>query len=339
MSSIEISVLMPVHNAAATLRETLESLRRQTFKRFELVVVDDGSTDETLKILADTWPAASRLVLLRPGRVGLVEALQRGLAACEGKWVARMDADDVLEPQRLQAQWELVQADSTLKVVSSRIHSFKDSPNEPLGEGYARYDGWINGLLHHEAIMRERFIESPLPHPSVMFCRESIAALGGYQERGWPEDYDLWLRCAEAGLRFGKVDEVLLHWRDLEGRTSRIDPRYSQREFLRCKAHYLSMGPLRTDKRAVIWGAGPIGKKLGRYLEACGVKVVAYIDIDPRKIGSHRRGVSVVSPAELPNFEGEHLLSAVGARGARDIIRGELRDTSWREGENFFCVA
>ena len=339
MATDTISILMPVRNAEATLAETLQSLKAQTRRGFELVVVDDGSTDQTRRILEECWTVSEELVVLEPGEVGLVEALSKGLEACRGEWIVRMDADDIATPNRLEAQWNMSRARPDLAVISSRIRSWKSSPLEELGEGYRVYDTWINRLVEHEDILRERFVESPIPHPSVMFHKEAILGVGGYEERGWPEDYDLWLRCAAAGLRFGKVDEVLLYWRDRDDRTSRTDKRYRQDRFLRCKSHHLARGPLKGINEVVIWGAGPIGRKIGRGLDGEGIRVLAYIDIDPAKIGNHRRGVPVVGADNLKDFGGRVLLSAVGARGARELIRSEAAQAGWVEGDNFWCVA
>ena len=151
-----ISVLMPVRNAEATLAATLESLKRQSRPGFELVVVDDGSTDRTLQILKEHWPASGRLKLLQPGQVGLVEALALGLEECGGEWVVRMDADDIAAPHRLEVQSAMARKHPALDIISARIRSWKTSVSEPLGEGYRRYDEWINGLLEHQDILRER---------------------------------------------------------------------------------------------------------------------------------------------------------------------------------------
>lgn len=334
-----LSILMPIHNAATTLEATMESIVAQTFEDFELVVVDDGSTDASIAIVKEIFPDSSRLRVIEPGRVGLVEALQQGFEACEGKWIARMDADDLMLPERLEAQLDWAGQFPELQIIGSEVESFRDNSTETLGEGYALYDEWLNGLLSSDAIFRERFVESPIAHPSVMFLKSAIEQIGGYQERGWPEDYDLWLRAMHHGLLVGKVPKVLLRWRDQQGRTSRVDERYHHHEFLKCKAHYLSIGPLSEKKQTVIWGAGTIGKRLGRYLREAGIEIVSYLDIDPKKIGAHSRGVPVVDACELQRFVGIPLVAAVGARGARTLIRKELHQAKWIEGSDYYCAA
>ncbi len=160
-----------------------------------------------------------------------------------------MDADDVAYPPRLESS-------SSCRVEADVIGCGVRIVNG--GEGYALYAAWLNGLTSHAAIMRERFIESPLAHPTVMMRTALLRALGGYRDLPWPEDYDLWLRAAAHGARFGKASAVLLDWTDYPERTSRRDPRYSPEAFLQCKAHFLR--PV-VGERCTI-RSGPVGSRL-----------------------------------------------------------------------------
>ena len=116
---------------------------------------------------------------------------------------------------------------------------------------------------------------------------------------GWPEDYDLWLRLLESGVRFQKVPEVLLHWRDQPQRTSRVDPAYRPESFLDCKVAHLVKGPLRDISRVSVWGAGHWGGRLGKRLMGAGYKVAFFVDINPRKIGGTRHGAPIVAAENL----------------------------------------
>jgi hypothetical protein len=128
------------------------------------------------------------------------------------------------------------------------------------------YVAWQNTLLDHAAIVREIFVESPLVHPSVVMRTKALRALGGYRELDGPEDYDLWLRAHARGLRFAKLEDVLLRWRDSSSRLTRADPRYAPERFMELKLAALAEGPLRGGREVVVWGAGPIGKAWARRL-------------------------------------------------------------------------
>jgi len=338
MSDPAVSVLLPVRDAGPLLEDCLASLERQTLVDFEVVAVDDGSTDGSGELL-EAWAArAPRLRVVHQPPHGLVAALNRGLAACRSPFVARMDADDISHPRRLELQAAVLEARPEVGVVSCLVRC---CPRASVAGGFARYEEWLNGLRSHEQMARERFVESPLAHPSVMVRREVLRAAGGYRDCGWPEDYDLWLRLFAAGTGFAKVERPLHFWREHHDRLTRRDPRYSTDAFLRCKAHHLALGPLSGGRSAVVWGAGRTGRRLSRLLLAGGVEVAAFIDIDPRKIGRVARGRPVVAPEALPGLlgEGAVVLAAVASRGARELIRARLEAIGLVEGDGFWCVA
>ncbi len=335
-----ISVVMPVRDAASTLDEALQSLERQSFESFEIVVVDDGSTDGSDRIVREHERRDARVRSIRIEASGIVTALNTGIASARGRFVARHDADDISEPDRLRRQhaWFVERPSTT--VVSCRVETF---PRDSSRHGMLLYEEWINGLETHDAIVREMFVESPIPHPTAMLRREDLVAVEGYRDTGWPEDYDLWLRLFERGARFAKVPETLVRWRDAPDRLSRRSPVYARDAFLRAKAHFLPKTWLAAGTRDVrIWGAGPVGRRMARFLEAEGVAVRGFLDIDPAKVGRTRRGVLVESPETLgPPTDGAapRILVAVAARGAREKIRAELVALGYVEAVDFLCVA
>jgi glycosyltransferase involved in cell wall biosynthesis len=316
-----VSVVLPVRDGALHLPEALESLRAQTFRDFELIVVDDGSRDDSAAI-AEAHGAR----VLRQGREGLVAALERGRAAARGRFLARMDADDVALPERLELQVAALDEEG-LDACGGGIEYFPKAT-----EGAERYARWLNGLVTPEAAARDVFVECPLPHPALMARRELVE----YRDCGWPEDYDLVLRLWARGGRFRNVEQVVLRWRDRPDRLSRTDPRYSQDAFVRCKVHHLRETLLRGRPGAVVWGAGPVGKSFGREL---GGDLVAFVEVDPRKLGKRIYGVPVVPVDEAPRFAEALWLGAVAGEESRGRIREEVAAHGRREGLDFVAVA
>ncbi|MDH5639433.1 MAG: glycosyltransferase, partial [Nitrospinota bacterium] len=309
-----------------------ESVLAQTYTNFELLVVDDGLSPETLAvpILADP-----RARVVKNRGAGLVDALNTGVDCAKGELVARMDADDICHPERFERQVDQMERRG-LDIAATGVEVF--GPNG-RGEGYEIYERWINALVEPDHIAREIFIESPLPHPTVMMRTQALRKLGGYRDMGWPEDYDLWLRAMEAGYVMGKAPQTLLRWRDTHGRASRTDQRYSRRNFSRAKAHFLARTALK-GKKAVIWGAGQTGGMLARYLEEEGCAIRAFIDISTRRIGKTKRGRPVFAPEEAGRVaKDELILGAVPARGARLLIREYLWSLGKTEGRDFFLAA
>jgi hypothetical protein len=170
-----------------------------------------------------------------------------------------------------------------------------------------------------------------------------LAQVGGYQDCGWAEDYDLLLRLYLAGARFAKLEETLLEWREHLERLTRTDSRYSLENFLRAKAYYLVRGPLKGRDAVFLWGAGMAGRRLGKQLGRQGAPLAAYVDIDPRKIGRTRRGLPIIPPETLSEwwsrYQNPAILVTVGARGARTIIRRRLGGMGFREAADWWFAA
>lgn len=331
-----VSILMPVYNAAPWLGAAIESVRRQTWRDWELLLVDDGSTDETLTVAARCAQGEPRIRLFPRPHQGLVAALNWGLSQASGPWIARMDGDDLMHPRRLEEQLLFAEAHPHLTVIGCLVRCF---PRRSLREGMERYERWLNSLLRHEEMVADLFVESPLAHPSVLLRREALEAVGGYQDHGWPEDYDLWMRLWLAGAKFGKVNQVLHFWRNRSDRLTRTDPRYSVRQFRELKIYYLKHSFLAGREAVQLWGAGRGGKEWARHLEQRGIRVVRFVDIDPVKIGRTVRGVPVIAPQELPRHRDVPLLATVGVKGARFLIRARLDRMGWVEGRDYLCVA
>jgi hypothetical protein len=248
-----------------------------------------------------------------------------------------MDADDISLPPRLAEEVAFLERRPDLGVASCLVG---DVPHAPSQEGFARYVAWTNALRTAEDHRLNRFVESPIIHPTVVFRRELVDRWGGYRETpGWPEDFELWLRWHEAGVRFAKVPAVLYLWRDSAMRLSRTDGRYEQDAFYACKAHYLARGPLQKHRRVGVWGAGRVTRKRAAFLEEEGIAIAFYVDIDPRKVGQVVHGRPVIAPEDLSSPPEIPLLAYVGSRGAREAIRRVLREAGYREGEDFWCAA
>lgn len=329
-----VSILMPVRNEARYLSQAIASIRRQTMENWELVAVDDGSTDATAGILDDAAAGDSRIRALRNPERGLVPALNHGLGACRAPLVARMDGDDISHPCRLANQLRLMEDSPDVDLVAS---SFRHFPRHGLKAGMLAYEEWQNALLSHELVTADLFVESPFVHPSVMYRRETVLAVGGYRDMGWPEDYDLWLRLAAAGARFARIDAPLFFWRDRPERATRTMAEYSLEAFRACKACHLKEGFLRGCDRVILAGAGKEGRAWRRTLDAAGIAVEHWIDVDPRKKGRTLHGAVVLSPEEVTPGSAKMLVT-VGTRGARNGIRGWARGAGFVEGKDFICV-
>ena len=329
-----VSVLMPVRNEAAYLSAALASLVRQTLTEWELVVVDDGSSDSTPSILAAAAQLDPRVrVIQRSG--GLVAALNSGLDACQAPLIARMDGDDICHPRRLEYQTAYLDSHPEIGLAACNFRHF---PRTHLKQGMLAYETWQNALDSHDLILRDRFVESPFVHPSIVTRRTVIIAAGGYRDMGWPEDYDLWLRMADAGVRFARLPHELFFWRDHPERATRVMDEYAASAFRACKLHHLLQGFLKDTQDVVIAGAGLEGRAWQRLLAEHGIRVSKWIDVDQRKIGRILHGAPVAGTHQLRE-ENSRILVAIGVRGAREQFRELVLPMGLKEGFDYICIA
>ena len=330
----QVSVLLPVRDAAETLAACLRSVERQTLRDFECLVVDDGSTDASRSIAEGFARRDSRFRLLPGPAAGLIPALQRGAAACRAPLVARMDGDDVMDRRRLQCQRDALR-DPSLCAVGSHVRLF---PRSALGPGMRAYEQWLGSIDTPARVREEAFVECPIAHPSLMIRRETLEAFP-YRDAGWAEDYDLVLRLLAAGRRIGVVSGALLAWRHSPQRLSQTSARYADERFTACKAHFLAAGFLSRGPAYRLWGYGGTGRALARALRAHGKQPASIVEIHPGRVGRSIQGAPVIHVSELPPPGDLPLLVSVAGLEPRSRIRAELARRGYRFGVDYLCAA
>jgi len=198
-------VLLPVWNGEVFLEQAMESILRQTLSSFELIVIDDGSTDRTAAIAEKLAFGDGRVRLLRRPHEGLSAALNAGIAAARGEYVARMDADDISAPDRLRKQVAYLDAHPACVAVGAWIDVVDEA---------GRQIGLKTFVTTHDEISAALLCGvSPMAHPTVVVRGDALRAAGGYDARRYPsEDLDLWFRLGESG-ELANLGEALLQHR------------------------------------------------------------------------------------------------------------------------------
>lgn len=328
-----ISVILPVYNAEHTIRRAVQSILDQTFRDIELIVLDDGSTDRTVHAISDI--ADARLRVESRQHQGVAAAANAALKISRASIVARMDADDIAWPDRLQQQLHLLDQ-KHLDAVGCGVRIV--DANGVAVESMQRYEQWINKeTLTHQEITGFRFVEFPLVNPTILARRRYFELLN--RTTDLPEDYDLLLRAAGQGMRFGKVPVVMLDWTDGPDRLTRTDPRYTNTAFDRCRKLHLLQGPLQQIRVVDLWGAGQTGKPWLRWLQSGGFEVRRIFEVNRRKTGKLIHGVPVLHYTDVSDCDGTPLIVAVGAKGARRQIQDWISPSGYVAGVNVWFVA
>ncbi len=201
---MEISVIMPVYNGADYLVDAVDSIIGQTYQDFELVIINDCSTDDTEEIIQSYHD--KRIVYLKnEENLGVARTLNRGLDIAKGEYIARMDADDIARPERLLIQKDYMESHPEVDVLATSSQSFNEAG--VLFEGHTSTD---------EEILKLDFLFScGICHPTVMMKRETLERLNLRYDHDFNkvEDYDLWCRMIDLGCVIRSIDKILLDHR------------------------------------------------------------------------------------------------------------------------------
>lgn len=233
-----VSVLLPVFNAEKYISEAIESIQNQSFRDFELLIINDGSTDGTLEILQQHKKADDRIVIISRANKGLVDTLNEGVDIARGQWIARMDADDIALPNRFALQLSML-AQTGADICGGWIQCFGASDTRI-----------IKHPISDEAIKTALYFGSAFAHPTVMMRTDKIKQLR--YDKLWEkcEDYDLWQRAVSAGWKMANVPEVVLRYRQHENQISTATWKIQQNLTQELRRRHWLMGSGRMELKA-----------------------------------------------------------------------------------------
>lgn len=235
---MKISVVMSAYNAEKYLREAMDSILSQTFADFQLIVIDDKSTDASGAILKEYAARDARVVVLEnEENMGLTKSLNRGLSIARGEYIARMDADDISVPDRFQKQVDFLDSHPDYSFVSCIGRYIDEDGKEEQLRLFPETNEEIYAMMPKvDAVM----------HPGVMFRREDIAKIGNYcEDFRVVQDYDLWFRGMAAGYKFYNIQEPLVLFRRNDSYNTRKSKAYRMIDYrVRKKGYKINKIPL-----------------------------------------------------------------------------------------------
>jgi glycosyltransferase involved in cell wall biosynthesis len=328
-----VSIVLPFTNEKELLKEAVDSLIAQSFSDFELLLVDN-SDDEKTRSIASAY-SDERIIRLNEPTRGIAFALNTGIRHARGTYIARMDADDIAHPRRLEFQLNYLEEHAQIGAVACRTGLF---PATEDNEGFRLFVLWQNSLLSPADHYINRFIESPVAHPSMMFRKKLIEQLGYYSTDEVPEDYELWLRWMDNQIPIAKLEDELLHWRDREIRLSRTGSCYSEESFFEVKARYLKShlekNNISENKEIIVCGGSKNNRWKIEVLKKHGIIVNAVTDVVSRNTAP----LPFIPAEKLHEKKDVFIINLISKRDVRESIRRFLQSCGYTELEDFIMA-
>jgi len=338
----KVSIVLPIRNEEKFLKACLKSIQQQTLSHWELIVIDDHSTDDSNQILEFFSKRDNRIRIFKNPGCGISDCLNFGIYLTKSTLIARMDGDDLMESKRLEIQVDYLNKNNKVGLVASQVEPFPKATTNQR-KGYELYVEWTNKILTAEEHSMNRFVDCPFAHPSIIFRKSLIDCYGGYAKGILPEDFELWLRWMGQGVLMEKLPQVLLRWRDHPERASRTNLSYTPSAFQKLKAKYLrqwleeecSLG----ERTILCWGAGRVARDFFHILKKEGIKISGFIDPDPKKKNKQIATLPIIPVEQIQSPKQCFILILAGARGVRKKTSEYLQEHGYVLGKDFLPLA
>lgn len=314
-----ISILLPFHNAAPWIKETVLSIQEQSFEDWELIAVNDFSTDDSNSILKELANHDSRIQIHQNSEKGIIPALQLGLSKATGEFLTRMDADDIMPENRLQLMVNKLSSLPSKSIVTGKVKYFSENlgfrePQPSISEGYLSYEAWLNERIdnndHFQHIYRECVVASPNWMSRTQETKDSYI----FSKLNYPEDYDMTFRWMEEGFSIHGISDTTLLWREHPDRTSRNSEIYDQASFFDLKLKWFCK--LHSTESIAILGAGSKGKIAAKFLLDGEIDFNWY-DLDWKKYGAPVFGKTIQN---YDHLKGQKLLVTVYPENKKPLL-------------------
>lgn len=327
-----ISILMPFKNTASYLTDCINSILLQTYKNWELIAVDDHSTDNSFQIIQEYAKNDQRIQVHQNNGEGIIAALRLAFSESKGVFISRMDSDDIMHPEKL----EILQKNLSIKgkghLAVGLVQYFSELG---VSDGYQKYEQWLNKLTLKGNNYSELYKECVIPSPCWMIYREDLIRCNAFKPDRYPEDYDLTFRFYKKGLQCIPCDQLLHYWRDYPERTSRTHIHYAQNYFLDIKLYYFLELHYHKNRPLVIWGAGYKGKTIARKLVNHKIRFHWICD-NPKKIGKKIYGQQMHDFSYLLSLKNPQSIITVANAKAQGEIRSFMRAHDFKSMIDYF---
>lgn len=335
MKNLLISILIPFKNTETYLDACLNSILAQTYTHWELIIVDDASTDSSYDIVKAFAEKDDRIKLLKTSGSGIIDALKMAFSHSKGELITRMDSDDIMEPNKLEVLAENLLSYGKQHVAIGLVNYFSETG---IQDGYKSYEIWLNNLTKTGTNYSEIYKECVIPSPCWMVYRSDLIACDAFNPNTYPEDYDLAFRFYKHRYKCIPCNAVVHNWRDYSSRTSRTHVHYAENNFLDIKLNYFLELDYSPNKNLVVWGAGSKGKTIAKKLIKKSIPFDWICD-NPNKIGHNIYGKIMKPLSFLETLKKPQSIITVANKKEQKTIRVFMDDLEMKAGEDyyFFC--
>jgi glycosyltransferase involved in cell wall biosynthesis len=327
-----ISILTPFKNTAEFLPECLESIVEQTYQNWELVIVNDHSTDDSLEVVELFAEKDSRIKVHQNNGAGIIEAMRTAFSHSKGELITRMDSDDIMTTDKLEILSQLLNVKGNGHVAIGHVEYFSANG---IGDGYDRYGKWLNKLTSTGNNYSEIYKECVVPSPNFMVHRDDLIECQDFQPNVYPEDYDLTFRFYKKGLKCIPCDHLTHYWRDYSTRTSRTHEHYNNNFFLEIKINYFLELEYDGTRPFTVWGAGAKGKTIAKHLVEKNISFHWICD-NPKKIGHIIYGQKLLKFDFISQLDNPQSIITVANENAQVQIKDYMDNHGMENMKDYF---
>lgn len=331
-----VSIIMAVKDTAPYLHECIDSIINQTYQNWELVAVNDHSSDETPAILKAYSEQDSRVRYFDSDKPKLIPTLQVAYAQVQGELINRMDSDDRMPLDKIEVlvkEW-LKYGKGT--VIAGGTEHFVDEGE--VGDGFLKYERWLNEVARTSSHYQEIYKECVIPSHSWIIHKEDFDIVDAFNPLVYPEDYDLCFRFYRHGLTIVGIDKVLHFWRDRLDRISRTWEEYKDNRYFDLKLRFFYELDRDRTRPLVLWGAGRNGKDMARLLQSYD-DTFHWVCDNENKIGRDIYGVILERFDAIPSIEKPQIMIVVSSPDGKKEILEQLTQWEKKPVEDFWFFA
>ncbi len=331
-----VSIVMAVKNTAPYLKECIDSILAQTYTNWELLAVNDHSSDETPQILETYSQKDDRIIYLNSDRPKLIPTLQVGYAEVKGTLINRMDSDDRMPNDKLEVLVKEWLKYGKGNVIAGGTEHFVEKGE--VGDGFLKYERWLNQVAKTSTHYEQIYKECVIPSHCWLMHKEDFDAIDAFDPIIYPEDYDLCFRMYHHGLNIIGIDKILHHWRDRSNRISRTWDEYKDNRYFELKLRFFYQIDRDKNRPLALWGAGRNGKDMAKLLLGCQDDFYWVCD-NENKIGKDIYGIKMEHFNTIQELEKPQIMIVVASPDGKKEIQSQLDSWGMKIVEDYWFFA